>query len=76
MKALLTLLVAMAALTSCHHHRAKPHAPATAPAPAQDAGGVTCPEPCPEGTYCKLVMVQCVRAPCPPIPECVPVAAH
>lgn len=26
---------------------------------------------CPSGTSCKLVQVQCIRAPCPPIPECV-----
>lgn len=26
---------------------------------------------CPKGTTCRLVQVQCIRAPCPPIPECV-----
>jgi hypothetical protein len=27
---------------------------------------------CPEGTHCELVQVQCVRAPCDPVPECRP----
>jgi hypothetical protein len=69
MKAWLTLTFAMMALASCHHRATPPAAP-----PVADAGASLCPEPCPEGTYCKLVMVQCVRAPCPPIPECVPLA--
>uniref|UniRef100_A0A914R915 Uncharacterized protein n=1 Tax=Panagrolaimus davidi TaxID=227884 RepID=A0A914R915_9BILA len=28
---------------------------------------------CPPNTVCKLNQVQCIRAPCPPIPECVPI---
>lgn len=27
---------------------------------------------CAEGTHCEMVQVQCVRAPCPPMPQCVP----
>lgn len=27
---------------------------------------------CQGGTHCELVQVQCVRAPCDPVPECVP----
>ena len=26
---------------------------------------------CPEGFKCVLQQVQCIRAPCPPIPQCV-----
>jgi hypothetical protein len=28
--------------------------------------------PCPDGQSCELVQVQCIRAPCPPQPACVP----
>ena len=27
---------------------------------------------CKEGTHCEMVQVQCVRAPCDPVPECKP----
>jgi hypothetical protein len=27
---------------------------------------------CPEGQTCQLVQVQCIRAPCPPQPTCLP----
>ena len=30
------------------------------------------PGSCPEGTRCELTQVVCVRAPCPPVAECVP----
>lgn len=30
---------------------------------------------CAKGERCELKVVQCVKAPCPPIPECVPVAS-
>jgi hypothetical protein len=54
--------VALLELSACHKRAAPESATPT----------VVCPEPCAEGTTCKLVQVQCVRAPCPPIAECVP----
>jgi hypothetical protein len=30
---------------------------------------------CMAGTHCEMVQVQCVRAPCDPVPECKPDAA-
>lgn len=74
MKALrATLLFGALSFMACHHHRHKAEAveseATTAPAPA---AGDTCDQACPAGEVCKLVNVQCVRAPCPPVPQCVP----
>ncbi len=49
------------------------------PAPEPPAGSaveVTCANVrCSEGSRCEMVQVQCLRAPCPPVPECKPDAA-
>jgi hypothetical protein len=34
-----------------------------------------CALPCEAGTHCELVQVQCIQAPCPPLPQCVADAA-
>lgn len=42
------------------------------PPPAAGAAGDPCAElECPDG-HCDLQTVQCVRAPCPPVPRCLP----
>lgn len=51
--------------------------------PTGTAGGETATEPatsepscadlrCGAGEHCEVVEVQCIRAPCPPLPQCVP----
>lgn len=38
----------------------------------EDGGAPTCANVrCAAGTHCELRQVMCVRAPCPPLPECV-----
>jgi hypothetical protein len=41
----------------------------------EDGGTVDfdCDPTCPDGQRCELVQVQCIRAPCPPLPMCVPI---
>jgi hypothetical protein len=41
--------------------------------PAEAPSDLTCDNVrCPSGTSCVMQAVQCVRAPCPPIPVCMP----
>ncbi len=49
-------------------------APDTAPKP-EDANTTCANVRCMAGTHCEMVQVQCVRAPCNPVPECKPDAA-
>jgi hypothetical protein len=47
-----------------------------APPTAVDESKTTCANVrCMAGTHCEMVQVQCVRAPCNPVPECKPDAA-
>jgi hypothetical protein len=40
---------------------------------ATPSSGITCDNVrCMAGTHCEMVQVQCVRAPCDPVPECKP----
>jgi hypothetical protein len=62
-------------LVACHERpKAETAASKSEAVSVMDDAGVAalCSEPCPSGSTCKLVMVVCVRAPCPPIPQCVP----
>lgn len=43
-----------------------------APGSLPDASESTCANVrCMAGTHCEMVQVQCIRAPCPPLPQCV-----
>ncbi|EYC14147.1 hypothetical protein Y032_0041g366 [Ancylostoma ceylanicum] len=43
----------------------------TSPELAESSKIATCNKQCPYGQVCKSTVVQCIRAPCPPIEECV-----
>lgn len=40
-------------------------------AAASDSGAPACKMACPENEHCELLQVMCIRAPCPPLPQCV-----
>jgi hypothetical protein len=45
-------------------------------APGAGTSGRDCDLQCPDGQRCELVQVTCIRAPCNPVPECVPGGAQ
>jgi len=70
------VLAQLALAVSACDQAPEPQAPdqtETAVGEAQAIPRPGCDIPCPEGTRCELDQVVCVRAPCPPIPRCVPV---
>ncbi len=51
----------------------KPATKEPPPAPEAEPSGMSCANVrCMAGTHCKMVQVQCVRAPCNPVPQCTP----
>jgi hypothetical protein len=52
-----------------------PGGPVAGSGEAGKGGSVRCDLQCAQGERCELKEVQCIRAPCPPIPECVPVTS-